>query len=208
MKKLLCTLAILCMACSCFAQTVSYGLKAGGNLSFSKIDIAQISVNGDAAPGFYGGGFLQFSPGYNESSVKLQVEALYNRAVAQYSDDQESGKVKMKVNQIVIPLVLQYFFVPQFAIHVGPSLNLNLGGRASIEGSGESDSYKLTSDDLSFAQVGLAAGLGYYFDSGFFIEGRYNPVFGQLNKKTEGDLGTKMRTSNVQLGIGYRFGSE
>jgi opacity protein-like surface antigen len=209
MKKLLCALAMLYMASSSFAQALSFGLKAGGNLSFSKIDIEQISINGDVAPGFYGGAFLQFSPGYEESDFRIQVEALYNRAVAQYSDEDESesGKVKMKINQIVVPLLAQYFFIPQFSVNVGPTFNLNLGGKASIESSDESASYKLTSDDLNSFQIGLAAGVSYYFDSGLLIEARYNPVFGQFNKKTDGDLGTKMRISNVQLGIGYQFGS-
>lgn len=208
MKKLLSLLAVVCLAIPSFAQTtMSFGIKAGGNLSFSKIDIGQLSVNGDVSPGFYGGALMQVSPGYAENSFKVQLEVLYNQANLQYSNDDESAaKVKMKVNQIVVPLLAQYYILPQLSINLGPTFNFNLGGKASVEDPTEgSISEKLTSDDLNLFQIGLAAGLSYDIANGFFIDARYNPVFGQLNKAVEGDLGTKMRVSNVQLGIGYRF---
>jgi opacity protein-like surface antigen len=205
MKKLLLALAVFCLAGPSFAQTtMNYGIKAGGNLSFSKIDLGQLSINGDVRPGFYGGTFIQVSPVDPESKFKVQLEALFNQANAQYSETEQ--KVKLQVNQIEVPLLAQYYILPQLSVNLGPTFNFNLGGKGSIQDTlGNSISQNLTTDDLNLFQIGLAAGLTYYTNSGIFIDARYNPVFGQVNKAEEGDMGTKMRISNVQLGIGFRF---
>jgi opacity protein-like surface antigen len=202
-KRLLFVVAILCVASSSFAQSMSYGLKAGGNLTFSKIDAERTPFKGVLTPGYYGGGFLQFPVGYDESSFKIQVEALYNRAIAQYSNNGAATKIKWKINQIVVPVLAQYFFSPQFGVNLGPTLNLNFGGRSSVETASASSDYKLSSDDLNFSQIGLAAGMSYHFNSGIFIDARYNRLFGKFNKEA---VDKKMRMDNVQLGIGYRVG--
>jgi hypothetical protein len=52
-KKTLIIAVALFLAWPAFSQSgVRFGIKAGGNLSFAKIEIQNVSVKGDARPGF------------------------------------------------------------------------------------------------------------------------------------------------------------
>lgn len=209
MKKLVLAVFALCIAWPAFSQTsIRFGIKAGGNLSFSKMTVDHISVNSDAKLGFYGGGLMEVSPGYADNKFKVQLEALYNQGNIEFQLPGSQGFTdKLKVNQIQIPLLAKYFIFPELSVNLGPTFNLNLNGKESeySDSLGLVQQQDLGSDDLNTFQMGLAAGATYYIYKGLFIDARYSPIFGQLNKAAEGDYNGKIKQNYLQLGIGYKF---
>lgn len=209
MRKIMVAIIALCIACPAMAQTsVRFGIKAGGNLSFSKMSVENISVNSDSKLGFYGGGLLEVSPGYADNKFKVQLEALFNQSNIEFQLPGTEGFTdKLKVNQIQIPLLAKYFIFPEFSVNLGPTFNLTLGGKESVlsDSLGVVQQQDLGSDDLNTFQIGLAAGTTYYICKGLFIDARYNPIFGQLNKESAEDMNGKLKLNYLQLGIGYKF---
>lgn len=208
MKKILVIAVALFLAWPAFSQSgVRFGIKAGGNLTFSKVEVQNVSLKGDSRFGFYAGGLMEISPVYPENRFKIQVEALYNRANVQFSTgtvDEQKGQ--LNINQIVVPVLAKYFIIPELSVNLGPTFNYNLGGtQSAIDTSGVKVSTDIGKDDLNAFQIGLAAGLTYYVCDGLFIDARYTPLFGSFNKKADDDLGVKYRLSGIQLGIGYKF---
>lgn len=209
MRKILTAVMALCIAWPALSQTsVRFGIKAGGNLSFSKMTVDQVSINSNSKLGFFGGGLLEVSPGYADNKFKVQLEALFNQGNIEYVLPGADQFVdKLRVNQIQLPLLAKYFICPAFSVNLGPTFNLNLNGKESAynDSLGVVSSEDLDSDDLNTFQIGLAAGATYYIYKGLFIDARYNPIFGQLNKATAGDFNGKLKLSYLQLGIGYKF---
>lgn len=189
------------------AQTgVRFGIKAGGSLNFSKINYGNLSVNGDSRFGFFGGGLMEISPNYPENKFKLQLEALYSRVNMQYgiSGDQ-TGTVQLNVNQINIPLLAKYFILPELSINLGPTFNFNLNGKGTLKDEAGNITAEEDLDDYNTFQIGLAAGASYYICEGLFIDARYTPIFGSLNKSGEGLDAAGMKMSAIKVGIGYKF---
>lgn len=209
MKKLLLIAGACLLSLAAFSQTsLRFGIKAGGNVNFSKIDIQNLSINGDARFGFFGGALMEISPVTPVNKFKIQLEALYNQANARFklSDGSVTETEKMKINQISVPLLAKYFIIPELSVNLGPTFNFNLGGKESLEDtSGVTMSQNIKSSDLNTFQLGLAAGLTYYICKGLFVDARYNPLFGSVNKAAADDAGLKMRFSSIQLGLGYKF---
>lgn len=209
MRKFLAVAAVLFISGSVYSQTtVRFGVKAGGNLSFSKITVRNVSVSSDTKLGFFAGGLLEVSPGYAENKFKVQLEALYNEGNIEYRLPGTDGlRDKVRLNQIALPLLAKYFICPQFSVNLGPTFNLNLGGNEAVgnDSLGTVQQQDLDGDDLNTFQIGLAAGATYYVYKGLFIDARYNPVFGQLNKKSADDMNGKLKLSFIQVGIGYKF---
>lgn len=188
------------------AQTsIRFGLKAGGSLNFSKINFDNLSYNGDSRFGFYGGGLAEISPNAPENKLKIQLEALYSRINIRYSFPGNAvAAEKLGVNQINVPLLAKYFILPELSVNLGPTFNFNLNGKGTLEDTaGVSVEEDLT--DFNTFQMGLAAGATYYIYKGFFVEARYTPIFGTLNKSIEGYEGVGMKMSAVKFGIGYKF---
>lgn len=188
------------------AQTsVRFGVKAGASMNFSKITSGNLSVSGDSRFGFYGGGLMEVSPNSADNKFKLQLEALYSRVNMQYSSAEDGGETaKINVNQINVPVLAKYFIIPELSVNLGPTLNYNLGGHGAYEdASGNTIEDDLT--DYNKFQIGLAAGATYYICEGFFIDARYTPIFGTLNKNIDGMDGAGIKMSAIKLGIGYKF---
>ena len=213
MKKLLIASFVVCgllfsLSGSVKAQTgVRFGIKAGGSLNFSKINLGNLSMNGDSRFGFFGGGLMEISPSSPLNKFKVQLEALYSRVNIQISgsSDASGGKARVGVNQINLPVLAEYFLLPELSVNLGPTFNFNLNGKAKlVDSAGEvTDAGDL--EDYKTVQIGLAAGATYYIHKGFFVDARYTPIFGNLNKDVEGSDGSGIKISAVKVGIGYKF---
>ncbi|AYD46767.1 porin family protein [Arachidicoccus soli] len=206
MKKLLLAAAVL-FSTAAFSQTsLRFGIKAGGTVSFSKVDVQNISVKGKSDFGFWGGGLMEVSPNNPNNKFKIQLEALYNNINSKFNNSSDS-RIQDKINlqQINIPLLAKYFIIPSLSINAGPTFNFNIAGKEKVSDSTGAVVSQDLKGQLNTFQIGAAVGATYYIYKGFFVDGRYNPLFGQINKKQNGDFGSKIRVSTISLGIGYKF---
>ncbi|MGF7232479.1 porin family protein [Arachidicoccus sp.] len=207
MKKILFVAAVLFSTAAYSQSTVRFGIKAGGNVSFSKTDVQNLSVKGKSDFGFWGGGLMEVSPNNPNNKFKLQLEALYSNINSKYDGLSDSrAKDKINLQQINVPLLAKYFIIPSLSINAGPTFNFNIAGKEKI--SDTTGAYVFSQNlkgQLNTFQIGAAVGATYYICEGLFVDARYNPLFGQINKKENGDGGSKIRMSTISLGIGYKF---
>lgn len=196
--------AVLCSV-TAFSQTsVRFGLKAGGNMSFSKHDIDNSSLKGKSILGFWGGGLMEISPSSPANKFKLQLEVLYSNDNFKFTGGNATDKINAQ--QINVPVLAKYFITPSLSINAGPTFNFNIAAKETTDTSGIGiETNKLTSDDYKSFQIGAAVGATYYLYKGLFIDARYNPLFGQWNKAQIGDGGAKYKFSTISLGVGYKF---
>jgi len=217
MKKILFAIAIL-FTTTAFSQSVwRWGIKAGGNLSFSNVKLSDNKITAGVRPGFFGGGLLEFSPGDSDSHVKLQLEALYNDMNVSYplQSTGTPGNEKINLQQISVPLLLKIVISSPLTLNIGPTFNTNIGGKQTFVRSenngGGSFPTKYNTDNYKSFQLGGVIGATYNLYKGFFVDARYNKQFGHANNMNDNKLGFehlndgKVRWDDLQVGIGYLF---
>ncbi|USL96291.1 PorT family protein [Riemerella anatipestifer] len=206
MKKVL-LLAAAITANFYSAQTDSYGLKAGLNISSLSTNIGNeynsfysVELDSRSKVGVYLGAYIERK--YTEKS-SLNAEALLSFQGARLSQTQKisipsfgygsskyNNSMVMSVNftQLNIPVYYKYKTNERFAIHGGGYLGLTLS--SSIEG------LTLKNNTLD---LGLIAGASYAINNKFSAEARYN--LGLLNL----DEYYKFKNRTFQLGISYQL---
>ncbi|MRN00328.1 PorT family protein [Riemerella anatipestifer] len=206
MKKVL-LLAAAIMVNFYSAQTDSYGLKAGLNISSLSTNFKNeynsfysVEIDSRSKVGVYLGAYIERK--YTEKS-SLNAEALLSFQGARLSQTQKisipsfgygssnyNKSMVMSVNftQLNIPVYYKYKTNERFAIYGGGYLGLTLS--SSIEG------LTLKNNTLD---LGLIAGASYAINNKFSAEARYN--LGLLNL----DEYYKFKNRTFQLGISYQL---
>ncbi|HEY0297627.1 MAG TPA: porin family protein [Arachidicoccus sp.] len=214
MRKIFFATALLLSTAAFSQSTWRFGIKAGGNLSISNIKLNGQKLSADSRVGFFGGGLVELSPGDSDSHFKLQAEALFSDMNVNYPMQSVGvGKRSDKINlqQISVPILAKFYIIDALSINVGPTFNFNLNGKYTLIDQNNSElATKLNSDRLQTFQFGFAAGATYNLFKGFFVDARYNPTFGKINKNESGTnsfeyMNGKVKWSNAQIGIGYLF---
>lgn len=171
------------------AQEISYGAKGG--LNIAKVNNT-IFGDENTRASVYLGGFARIAVNENWS---LQPELLYSGQGFKY-DVPILGEYTVRLNYINIPVMVQYYFIPEFHLEAGPQLGFlvaakNIHDKVTVD----------VKDQTKGVDFGLGFGFGYDFDFGLGIGGRYN--FG-LTDVFEQDESQK--NSVAQIGVYYTFG--
>ncbi|ALR30317.1 opacity protein [Chryseobacterium sp. IHB B 17019] len=193
MKKLILGFAIAVSSMT-FAQEkaketssspVRFGIKAGLNVS---------SVNDDdfkAKAGIYGGFFANIPVA---SSFSVQPEVLYNGMGAQADD---SSDVKLNLDYISVPVMLQYNILPELYLEAGPQFSFAINKK--LKGDGGSIDLK---DSIKGFDFGIGLGAGYYFAQGFGVTARFVAGATDIAENNNDDA---IRNSVFQVGVAYKF---
>lgn len=183
MKKICLFVFGIVMTVSSFAQSsAKFGLKAGVNIS----TLRQDNVSYDSRVGLHVGGLahIHLAPQW-----ALQPEVLYSQEGAKLKD------VKLKLDYINIPLMLQYMFDNGFRIEAGPQLGLMVNSKAEDNDGNEGD----IDDVFKTANVGLGFGLNYLSYTGLGVGGRYVLGLSDISESST----SKVKSGNFQISLFY-----
>ncbi|GAA0543169.1 porin family protein [Chitinophaga japonensis] len=184
MKKLI--LTILIAGCATFAaqaQSIHFGVKGGLNIA----QLSDFDGSGSRASGHVGG-FVNF----RFRDWAIQPELLFSGQGEKY-DVALAGERKVALNYINIPVMFQYYLIPQFYLEAGPQV----GFLVSAKDKGGSVTVDIK-DGYNTADLGMGFGLGFKLPMGFGIYGRYN--FGLTDLY---DGSGDYKNSVAQVGVSY-----
>lgn len=167
------------------SSPVRFGVKAGLNIS----TISNSDLNSKA--GFYGGVFANI-PVAQDFSV--QPEVLYSGMGGKAKG---SNNVKLNMDYIAVPVMLQYNLIPNLYVEAGPQF----GFLISAKGKGNGGSVDVK-DNFKTFDFGLGLGAGYYFTQNIGVNVRYTAGLSDIPKNNNGDAS---RNGVFQLGLAYKF---
>jgi len=166
------------------AQKIHIGAKGGLNIAnLTEIDNSKARVSGHVG-GFVNIRFHQWA---------LQPELYFSGQGAKHSI--ASADRTLALNYINMPVMFQYYIIPQFYIEAGPQLGLlvsakDKGGNLTID----------VKDGYNSADISAGIGLGVKLPFNFGVYGRYN--FGITDIY---DGANDSRNSVGQIGVSYTF---
>lgn len=201
MKKLivLTVIAIFAFGTS-FAQAdsdlVQIGVRGGANFATVTGDDFD---DPDSRTNFYAG-FVAEVP-YSER-FSLQGEVYYSGQGFDIKDNGDglfdtSDDVEYQLDYIQIPLMAKVYLIKGLNVHAGPQIGFKVNEEIDYNG-GQAD----ISDDLSQTNdvdFSIVAGAEYKFNSGFFVQARYNYGFTEVVEDYD------VHNSYFQAGVGLMF---
>lgn len=175
MKKFLLAAGIFIAGITtCHSQ--AFGVKAGINFANFRGDDAD---DFNVLSGFHGGIVAEMRL---LDALSVQPEFLYSVQGAKTKDE------TYKLNYVNLPVMLKLYFTDSFNIHAGPQIGLLIS---------ESDSF--TPFESNTYDLGLAAGLEFFFADNFSAQARY------VAGNSEVSDNRKLKNTVVQLSLCYMF---
>jgi len=168
------------------------GLKGGANFATVMGDDFD---SPDSRVGFYAG--LMAEIPFSER-FSVQPELLYSQQGFKINES-EWGDAKYRINYIQIPILAKVYLVKGLNIQVGPQLGFNVHEDIHFDTDMGDGSIDTSDSDVKDLDFGVAAGLGYKFDNGFYLQARYN--YGITKIIEDADV----HNSVFQAGIGFMF---
>lgn len=191
-----------------FAQDLSYGVKAGINISNFLSD--DNSDEYDSKAGINIGAFLEIPV---SEKLSVQPELVYSGQGSQetlYIDVEEDGvistyyrKYKYTFDYLNIPVLVKYYVIDGLSIQAGPQLGVLLSAKGKIE------AHHFVNEEVEIDISSLAEpidfsfdfGIGYEFGDHFLIDARYNVGLTNVVDSNDGTL----KNSVFQFSVGYKF---
>lgn len=133
----------------------------------------------------------------------IQPEVLYSaQGYTIDSRDQANvldvdDNVEYQLDYVQVPVLAKIYLIEGLSLQAGPSFNFLVNEEIDFEpldNDGE-----LPRDNAQDFEFGVAGGLEYKINNGFFIQGRYTYGFTDTFEDTEAN------NSTFQVGIGYMF---
>jgi hypothetical protein len=193
---LLCAFLFIVVA-EAAAQENAFGLKTGLNLS--TLNVADPQATYDSRTGYHLGLFVRGK----FDKVAIQPELLL---YTQNGDIQSTtfGKAQESFTYVTVPVMIKFYPVGGFNVHVGPQFGFLVDGERKYEsflGSGTEDitEYYKSSD------VAVSLGAGYDFGFGLALEARYNIGVKDINNAANGEP-VKSRVFMVSVGWNFLAG--
>lgn len=185
MKKISLLVIAFCTVSVVFAQTSSFGLKGGLNLSKT--------TNNDYKPGFHVGGLAHLHMG---RTWALQPELVYSSQGTKY--DVGNTEHKLKLDYLNVPFLFQYFAAPGVRLETGPQVGFLLNVSDKV---GDIETGFFDKTDFKEVDASWAFGAGYISSSGLGVDARYNLGLTNINNVTT----TSVKNSVFQIGLFYQF---
>ena len=193
MKKRILALSVFALlATGAFAQ-ISYGVKAGLNIS---------KLTGDAdtdsrmAP--YFGGFMNYEMSDKFSlqpELVVSMEGGKDEESETYEGKTYSYDATYKLTFLNIPILAKYKVANGLSLMAGPQLGFKMSGKAEVEDE-EADM------DMKGMNLSLALGAGYSLESGLGFDLRYNLGLSNLY---DGEGDGEFKVNTIQIGVNYKF---
>ena len=173
------------------AQTLRFGLKAGGSLSNLAGDLTNQSQYNNRV-GFHAGAMLNF--GLAGDLISLQPEVLYSQKGFKYADQQATvlgntyrNTGSVRYDYLDVPLLVRLKVSGVF-FEVGPQysylLNISTDRTQTYNGSvvGTAGTGTTNLDRVNRNEIGYVGGLGFQSPQGFLLGLRYNGAFTDFAK--------------------------
>jgi len=134
------------------------------------------------------------------SMFSLQAEALYSGQG--FKSDINGGiiggdgKVEYQVDYINVPVLAKIYATKGLSFEVGPQFDFKVNETIDTE---NNDGNEIETSEAKSFQFGVAGGLTFQTQSGFFASGRY--TYGLTDMLEDGDV----HSSVFQVGVGYKF---
>lgn len=165
----------------------SAGIKAGAN--YSKV-VGKNFNNQDYILGYNGGAAFEVTM---TERLGLGLEFLYSGQGS--SATVETGAEDMifenYLDYVQVPVLLKLYLSKGLALEAGPQVGYNVFSESIVDGKIIQKGWAETID------YGVVAGLGYRFNNGLFVQGRYNLGIADVDEITGGS------NSVFQLSLGY-----
>jgi hypothetical protein len=198
MRKLIIILLFLTPAL--LNAQLSIGVKAG--INFANITNAS-GINANSRTGYMIGGYI--SPG-KKKLIGFRSEIILSRQGYDYKTSTNTGNVNL--DYLLLPQLITLSFSKLIQLHIGGQAAFLLNANVDSTGSGNGSLF----DYFNRFDYGLVAGAEIHPFMGFFIGGRINTSFNNVNK--EAPLGGSWpnfipridaKNNVVQLYTGWRF---
>lgn len=187
-KVLLSVAALIFIGYAANAQVWNFGPKAG--VSFS-------SVNGRPGAtdrvGVVAGAFAEMPV---NDWFSMQVEMLYNMQGFEIKD--AGIKEKVHLDYMTMPVLTKFYITGGLNLQLGASFSYLIN--AKVKETGE-PKYSILNETNRF-NVGFVTGMGYDFDFGLTLEGRYN--VGLVDTFRYSDA-SRVRNGSLQFLVGWKF---
>lgn len=170
------------------------GVKAGFN--FATVSKGDLQKAPDARTSIYIG--VHYEIPIIEDVFSVQPELIYSQQGFEKRYETEGGRKKSiyKVDYVSVPIIARYYVVRGFSLEAGPQISYKVADKFERD---VSDAEAVTLNDANDLDFGIIAGLTFQFESGFFINGRYNRSFSEIIEDT------KSKNTVIQMGVGYKF---
>ncbi|WP_292891739.1 porin family protein [Nonlabens sp.] len=194
MKKLLLCAAIVALGMGMSnAQDISYGVKAGLNLSnFGGDD--EVTEGFEGLTSFHIGGFAQIGI---SNKFMIQPELIYSQQGAQ---DEEDSDFKLRINYLNLPIMAKYMVADGFSLEAGPQVGFAIT-RKLTDGDIDVDA----DDEIKALDFGVGVGAGYELPSGLMFSVRYNLGLANLLEDDFGGDDFSLNNNVLQVSVGYKF---
>lgn len=217
MKKLLLFIALAIMSQTHLkAQELNLGAKAGVNFA----NLGGDDYEAKSKTGFHLGLVAEFMI---TERFGIQPEVLYS---TQGTKIEESGselgfdydiKSQLDLDYVNVPILAKFYFTDALNLQLGPQIGFLVKGEQDYTVTMDDETESGKEDIKDYAKstdFGLAAGLGYKFYGGLFVNARY--VFGlsnitKDNQDVDDALGeefssdSKMKNNVFQISLGFMF---
>jgi hypothetical protein len=183
MKKLLFITLLFTLSTYSFAQTFSFGPKAGINVS----NYSGGDINSDAKVGYHLGGILNF--GFGEI-FSIQPEVLFSTQGAKV--ESAGSKKEFKINYLNVPVMLKFRIATGFYVEAGPQAGFRLS---------ESVPDQTLNNFAKNLDLSLGAGLGYQADNGFGLGVRYMAGISKVGDFSGKEISPDFKNSVIQASV-------
>jgi len=190
------------------AQDIYYGAKVGGNVSHFYYTGEDAGFNDTSKMKFatHIGAFAEIM---FDDFFAVQPELLYSIKGARFiSLDDEDYKASVVLKYISIPIVAKYYVTKHIDVELGPQFAYLLTAKNIINGKefqtnyGDESASVDIKGSLKDFDLGITGGVGYVFDTGFYLNARYNIGILNTYQKRE-DFNDIMRNGTIQFSVGY-----
>ena len=200
LSSLLGLFAIIGAKAQADSDLVQIGVKGGVNFA----NITGDDFGDPDARTSFNAGFVAEIPFSERFSI--QPEVMYSGQgfdVQQFDQDNfldNDENIEYQLDYIQVPILAKIYLVEGLNVQAGPQIGFKIN--EEIDYQPNDDAGDIDLEDVSETEdidISLAAGVEYKFDSGFFIQGRYNYGFTELIKDYD------IHNSVFQVGVGFMF---
>lgn len=201
MKKLLIIAIGVFAAGAVHAQDVSFGIKAGANMS-NIIKTGDDSYDTEFKPGFHAGLTMEIGLG---NTFSFAPELVFSQK-GYKTDNFTGGTFTQTTNWIDVPILAKIQATPQFNIFLGPQVSFLTQTTNKFEGNLGTFENEIEEDSDTFKKsiAGGVIGAGFDITPRIGINARYAIDFQKTDE--EGNTSTPaFKNQVVQAGLGFKF---
>jgi hypothetical protein len=178
------------------------GIKGGLNVSTITAD----NFNDGADPRTsFNVGLLAEIPLSDRFSI--QPEVLYSSQGFDIQQNDNGDDVEYQLDYIQVPILAKIYLVKGLNVEVGPQFGFKTNEEIDTDPTSDGGDFDIDSDASAVKDfdTSIAAGVGYKFDNGFFINGRYTYGLTDIFKDDSIFQNAEGKNAVWQVGVGFMF---